>query len=65
MNILIYFNALVPNMEKEINLKLIQKVEQNGRITFPIKDRERYDLRPGDYVEVTINKVIRYVEAPA
>lgn len=52
-------------MEKEINLKLIQKVEQNGRITFPIKDRERYDLRPGDYVEVTINKVIRYVEAPA
>ena len=62
MNILIYFHVLVPNMEKEINLKLIQKVEQNGRITFPAKERERYGLKAGDYVEITIHKVIRYSE---
>ena len=65
MHELKYYNAFIPNMEKEINLKLIQKVEQNGRITFPAKDRERYDIKAGDYVEVTINKIVRYVEAPA
>ena len=65
MNTLIYFIVLVPNMEKELNLKLIQKVEQNGRITFPAKEREKFDIRAGDYVEVTISKIVRYVEAPA
>ncbi len=50
-------------MEKEINIKLIQKVERNGRITFPAKERKKYDIKAGDYVEITINKVIRYVEA--
>jgi bifunctional DNA-binding transcriptional regulator/antitoxin component of YhaV-PrlF toxin-antitoxin module len=47
-------------MEKQINVKLIQKVEKNGRITFAVKERRKYDIQAGDYVEITINKIIRY-----
>ena len=49
-----------PYMEKIINRKLIQKVEQNGRISFPAEFRRTYKIEKGDYVEVTINKIIRY-----
>ena len=47
-------------MEKIINRKLIQKVEQNGRISFPVEFRRTYKIEKGDYVEVTVNKIIRY-----
>ena len=49
-----------PYMEKIINRKLIQKVEQNGRISFPAEFRRTYKIEKGDYVEVTVNKIIRY-----
>jgi AbrB family looped-hinge helix DNA binding protein len=52
-------------MEIVINQKLIQKVEQNGRITFPVDLRERFAIGKGDYVEVTVNKIIRYEEVHA
>lgn len=47
-------------MEIVINRKLIQKVEKNGRITFPVALRDQFSIGKGDYVEVTVNKVIRY-----
>ncbi|WMT51835.1 MAG: AbrB/MazE/SpoVT family DNA-binding domain-containing protein [Ferroplasma sp.] len=52
-------------MERVINKKIIQKVEQNGRITFPADFRERFEILKGDYVEITINKIIRYDEVSA
>lgn len=47
-------------MEIVINKKLIQKVEKNGRITFPVSLRDQFSMGQGDYVEVTVNKIIRY-----
>ena len=53
-------------MEKKIDKKIIQKVEKNGRITFPVEVRRSYGIKQGDYLEITINKLIRYdTEVPA
>ncbi|MGP6240073.1 hypothetical protein ACNF40_06645 [Cuniculiplasma sp. SKW4] len=48
-------------MEEKINLKSIHKVRKNARITFPVKERERYVIKAGSYVKVIINKIVRYV----
>ena len=47
-------------MERIINKRIIQKVEKNGRITFPALVKKEFSIKQGDYVEVTINKIIRY-----
>ncbi len=53
-------------MEKQINKKIIQKVEQNGRISFPVEFRRNFGICKGDYIEITVNKIIRYDnEVPA
>ena len=60
------FPCVIPTMEKEINKKIIQKVEQNGRISFPVEFRRKFGICKGDYIEITINKIIRYdTEVPA
>ena len=62
VNILVY---IIPDMERIIKFKLLQKVEQNGRITFPAEFKRKYGIQKGDYVEVEILKIIRYEEVPA
>lgn len=35
------------------------KVIQNGRVTIPLEIRELEDIKEGDYVEITIEKIER------